>query len=124
MLDFNTGNEIWSVSLKCESLYKPFTDNENVIISTYDNKIVCLDNTSGKIKWTLNLPNEENADTDISLFNGNIYFGTTLRNLYCVNIETGKTVFKESFNYGLSVPTVVGDKIYFPTGHSELWTLK
>jgi outer membrane protein assembly factor BamB len=124
VLDYYTGNEIWSQPLKCEALFKPFTDNENVIVGTYDSKVVCLDNTNGKIKWTLNLLDGENADTDICSFNQNIYFGTTMRNLYCVDIANGQTVFKEPFNYGISNPLVVDDKIYFPTGGSELWTLR
>lgn len=124
MLDYKTGKEIWSVPLKCESLHKPFTDNVNVIVSTYDNKVVCIDNTNGKIKWILNLLNEENAHTRVCSFNQNIYFGTTKRNLYCVDITTGKTVFRESLNYGLADPLIVQDKIYFPTGGSELWTLR
>ena len=124
MLDYNTGQEIWSVPLKCEALFKPFTDNENIIIGTYDNKVVCLDNTNGKTKWTLNLLKEENADTRILSFNQDIYFGTTKRNLYCVDITTGKVVFREPFYYGISEPLVADDKIYFPTGGSELWALK
>ncbi len=124
MLDYNTGKEIWTTPLNCEALYRPFTDNQNVIVGTYDNKVVCLDNGNGKTKWTLNLQYEENADTRFCYFKRNIYFGTTKRNLYCVDISTGKIVFTEPFNYGIAEPIGTTDKIYFPTGGSELWTLK
>ena len=124
MLDYNTGKEIWSSPLNCEALYKPFTDNKNVIVSTYDSKIVCLDQVNGKMKWELQLQADENAETEFCFFKKHIYFGTTKRNLYCVNINNGKTVFKESFNYGISKPIVSNDKIYIPTGGVELWTLK
>jgi len=124
MLNYNTGKEIWMTPLKCEALFKPYTNNQNTIVSTYDNKVVCLENIDGKIKWILKLQNDENADTRFCAFKQNIYFGTTKRNLYCVDINTGKTVFYESFNYGISEPILDNGKIYFPTGGSEIWTLK
>lgn len=124
MLDYNTGKEIWTSTLKCETFIKPFTDNENVIVATYDNKVVCLDQVNGKMKWELHLQIDENAQTEFCFFKQHIYFGTSKRNLYCIDINTGQTVFKESFNYGISVPIVSNNKIYFPTGGSELWTLK
>jgi outer membrane protein assembly factor BamB len=124
MLDFQSGKEVWSVPLKCEPLYQPFTNNECVIVSTYDNKIVRLNNIDGRTQWTLDLQTEENADTKIVSFQKHIYFGTTKRNLYCVDINSGKTLFIEPFNYGLSEPLVANDNVYFPTGGNELWTLK
>lgn len=124
LLDFQSGKEIWSVPLKCEALYRPFTSTEYVIVGTYDSKIVCLSNIDGQIQWILDLQKEENADTRIVSHENHIYFGTTKRNLYRVDIKSGKVLFIEPFNYGISEPLIANDNVYFPTGGNELWTLK
>ena len=124
LLDFESGREVWSVPMKCEVLYQPYTNSDCVIVGTYDNKIVCLNNVNGQTRWTLDLKLEENADTKIVSFKNHIYFGTTERNLYSVDIKSGKMLFIEPFNYGISEPLVANDNIYFPTGGNELWVLK
>ena len=124
MLDFNSGRELWSTPLNCQALYKPYTDSSNVIVSTYDDKIACLDNETGKIKWTLSLEPEETALSNLTAFKGNIFFGTSKFNLYSVNIATGKVGFKENMNYGVGIPMVANERLYIPTGGGELWILE
>jgi hypothetical protein len=46
------------------------------------------------------------------------------RNLYSLNSETGKINFIQPFNYGISTPIVENNRIFFPTGGSEMWVLK
>lgn len=123
MLDFNSGRELWSTPLKCEALYKPYTDTTNVIVSTYDDKIVCLDNETGKIKWTLSLEPDEVALSNLTAFNGSIFFGTSKFNLYGVDITTGKVHFRENMNYGIGIPMIANGRLYIPSGGGELWTL-
>jgi outer membrane protein assembly factor BamB len=68
-------------------------------------------------------PAEEVA-SQFCRFQRGIYFGTTTRNLYCLDNQTSKIRFKEAFNYGISDPLVANGKLYIPTGGSELWGLK
>lgn len=124
MLDFNSGHELWSTPLNCEALYKPYTDSSNVIVSTYDNKIVCLDNGTGKIKWTLALEPEETAQCNLTAFKENIFFSTSKLNLYSVNIATGNVNFKEDLSYGTGEPILANSRLYIPTGGGELWILE
>lgn len=124
MLDFNSGQELWSTPLNCEALYKPYTDSSNVIVSTYDNKIVCLDNETGNIKWTFALEPEETALCNLTDFKGSIFFSTSKFKLYGVSIATGKVNFKEDLNYGTGEPIVSNDRLYIPTGGGELWVLE
>ena len=123
MLDYDTGKEIWTTPLLCEASVKAYTDDKNAVISTYDGKVVCLNNLNGKIKWSIQLEKDEVADSEFCFFKQHLYFGTSNRNLYCINLNTGKITFKEPFNYGISNPIVSENKIYFPTGGNELWTL-
>ncbi|MWB94355.1 PQQ-binding-like beta-propeller repeat protein [Flavobacterium sp. GA093] len=123
MLNYENGNEIWSKSLNCDLLYEPCIVNKNVILSTYDNKIISLHIENGKTNWILNL-NKDLAETNIIHYKENIYFGTMNRNLYSVNINKGKINFIQPFNYGIITPIVEKNKIYFPTGGSEIWVLK
>lgn len=123
MLNFENGNEIWSKSLNCDLHYEPCILNKNIILSTYDNKIISLNVENGKTNWILNL-NKDQVETKIIYYNENIYFGTMNRNLYSVNINNGKINFIKPFNYGILTPIVENNRIYFPTGGNEIWVLK
>lgn len=123
MLNFENGNETWSKSLNCDLFYEPCIVNKNIILNTYDNKIISLNVLNGKTNWILNLKKDQ-VETKIINYNEDIYFGTTKRNLYSVNINKGKINFIQPFNYGIATPIVEKNKIYFPTGGSEIWILK
>ncbi|WP_426486244.1 PQQ-binding-like beta-propeller repeat protein [Flavobacterium sp. 2] len=123
MLDYKSGDQIWSESLNCDLYYEPCVVDDNVILSTYDNKVFSINAENGKINWLLNLKNDY-AESNIIHFKENIYFGTKDRNLYSVNNVTGKINFIQTFHYGISTPIVDNNKIYFPTGGSEIWVLK
>ncbi|RKR08784.1 outer membrane protein assembly factor BamB [Flavobacterium sp. 90] len=123
MLNYKSGNEIWSKSLNCDLHYEPCIINGNIILSTYNNKVISLNIENGKTNWTLDL-RKDAAETTIISFKENVYFGTMNRNLYSVNFKTGKTNFMQPFNYGILNPIVEDNTIYFPTGGSEMWLLK
>jgi outer membrane protein assembly factor BamB len=123
MLNFENGNEKWSKSLNCDLFYEPCIVNKSIILNTYDNKIISLNVINGKTNWILNLKKDQ-AETKIIDYNEDIYFGTTKRNLYSVNINKGKINFIQPFNYGIVTPIVEKNKIYFPSGGSEIWILK
>lgn len=124
MLQYESGKEIWTASLKCETGIKPFISNDNVVVGTYDNSVVCFNVIDGKIKWMLKLEKDDNVQTEFCALNQKIYFGTSNRNLYCVDLNTGKTIFKEMFYYGISDPIVSNGKVYIATGGDELWLVK
>jgi outer membrane protein assembly factor BamB len=123
MLNYKIGNEIWSKSLNCDTHYEPCVINGDIILSTYDNKIISFSIENGKINWTLDL-RKDAAESNIISFKENIYFGTMNRNLYSINSKSGKTNFIQPFNYGILTPIVDDNTIYFPTGGSEIWLLK
>jgi outer membrane protein assembly factor BamB len=124
LLRYTTGEEIWSTDLKCEALYQPLMLDNQVIVPTYDEQVVCLSTSTGKILWATKLQPGEEVASQFCRFQHGIYFGTTTRNLYCLDSQTGKIRFKEAFNYGISDPLVANGKLYIPTGGSELWGLK
>jgi outer membrane protein assembly factor BamB len=124
LLDYMTGKEIWRAALKCETLFQPLVQDRQLIVATYDDQVVCLSTDTGKILWATKLQPKEEVATQFCRFQQGLYFGTTARNLYCLDSQTGKPLFKESFNYGLSDPLVANKKLYLPTGGNELWSLK
>ena len=123
MLDFENGKEIWSAKLNCYTKYEPCLLNENIILSTNDNKVICLNISNGEVNWSLDLINDL-VESKIINYSGNLYFGTMNRNLYSIKNQTGKINFKQEFNYGICTPIIENNKIYFPTGGSEIWMLK
>lgn len=123
MLDYDSGDEIWSESINCDLYYEPCIVNDNIIVSTYDSKVISIDIKNGKTNWLLNLK-KDYVESTITNFKENIYFGTINRNLYSINSNTGKINFIQQFNYGISTPIVDNNKIYFPTGGCEMWILK
>ena len=123
MLNCENGNEIWSESLNCDLYYEPCIVKEKIFLSTYDNKIISLNIENGKTNWLLDLKNDQ-AQSNVVNFKGNIYFGTMNRNLYSVNCNKGKINFIQPFYYGIVTPIVKKNRIYFPTGGNEIWVLK
>ena len=124
LLDYTSGKEIWRAALKCETLFQPLVQDRQVIVATYDDQVVCLSTDTGKISWATHLQPKEEVATQFCRFQQGLYFGTTARNLYCLDSQSGKLLFKESFNYGLSDLLVANKKLYIPTGGNELWSLK
>lgn len=124
LLDYASGREIWSTALKCEALFRPLVQGNQVVVATYDAQVVGLNRKTGQVLWATKLQPNENVATQFCLFRQDIYFGTNTRNLYCLESQTGKFVFREPFNYGISDPLVAKEKLYIPTGGSELWSLK
>ncbi|WBA44179.1 PQQ-binding-like beta-propeller repeat protein [Hymenobacter canadensis] len=124
LLRYADGTELWSTDLKCQALYPPLVQGNQVIVATYDARVVCLSILTGEVLWSTQLGPEEQVASQFCRLKQGIYFGTTARNLYCVDSKTGKAVFKESFNYGISDLLVANGQLYIPTGGSELWTLK
>ncbi|OGX80943.1 hypothetical protein BEN48_07170 [Hymenobacter glacialis] len=124
LLNYTNGREIWSTVLKCEALFQPLVQASQVIVATYDEQVVCLSTGTGQILWTTKLQPKEEVSTQFCRFQQGVYFGTTARNLYCLDSQTGKLLFKESFNYGIADPLVANNTLYIPTGGNELWCLK
>lgn len=123
MLNHKSGNEIWSKSVNCDLYYEPCIVNDNIILSTNDNKIISVNIENGKTNWILNLKKDQ-VESRIVNYKENLYFGTMNSNLYSIDNKTGKINFIQPFNYGISTPIVENDRIYFPTGGSEIWILK
>ena len=123
MLNYQSGKEYWTQSLNCDTYYEPCVIQNNIILSTYNNKVISLNIENGKINWKLNLKKDQ-VESRIVNYKENLYFGTMNRNLYSINNKTGKINFIQPFNYGISTPIVENDRIYFPTGGSEIWILK
>jgi outer membrane protein assembly factor BamB len=124
LLQYATGQERWSADLKCEALVQPLVQDQQLLVATYDEKVVCLSANTGQVQWTTTLAPGEEVATQFCRFQHGLYFGTTARNLYCLASETGKLLFKEPFEYGIADLLVANDKLYIPTGGSELWSLK
>lgn len=123
LLNYEDGKELWSKKINCDQFYNPVILDNSVVFSTHNNTVVSADIKTGKTIWELNL-SKENVGTDLIKFKDKIYFGTVERNLYSIYGESGKINFKQSFFYGLGTPMVENNKIYFPTGGSEMWVLK
>ncbi|MTH16763.1 PQQ-binding-like beta-propeller repeat protein [Flavobacterium sp. LC2016-01] len=123
MLDYQNGNEIWSKSINCDLHYEPNLADDNVIFSTYNNKVLSINIENGKTNWLLNLKNDQ-VETSVVNFKESVYFGTINRKLYSVNKKTGNINFMQQFNFGLITPIIENNKIYFPTGGNEIWVLK
>ena len=67
---------------------------------------------------------KDQVESRIVNYKENLYFGTMNSNLYSIDNKTGKINFIQPFNYVISTPIVENDRIYFPTGGSEIWILK
>ena len=94
-------------------------------------RLLCLDGTSGKVVWDFAMGDGQMPASDPVFYNGMLYFITALpfygsldykptltTRLYCMDIDTGKVLWKKDYKTGVTyfpILKISGDVAYFST---------
>lgn len=122
-LDAGTGNFIWKF-ISNSGTGSPTVFNGVVYFAT--NKILALNSTTGSLIWSTS-PSTDSigfGGSNPAIANGILYIGCNDRNVYALDVNSGKTLW--SFNTGdviESSPTVVNGIVYIGSGVGQLFAL-
>ena len=129
-VDANTGTEIWAFETEYQVASSVAVVNGRVYTGADDGNIYCLNAATGAKIWetyaggvTKNLLG---AGTYLNIappvrsspmvFGGRVYVAALDGNLYCLNTNNGAQIWKfETEGPILATPTIVDNKIYFPS---------
>jgi hypothetical protein len=102
------GSEVWNSEVLFRTIHydhetKPFVwDKEEGIFLTAGNTLYCIDPMQHEVKWERALP--EPMDCNILLDDRKLYFVLQGEKAYCLDANTGSTVWSAGFGY---VPTKI-----------------
>lgn len=105
-LDARTGKRYWS--FQCQSYVEctPAARDNRIVFGSFDGNVYCLDAISGKLLWQFatgpRLPGTKGyqdvtrgVDSSPVIVNGLAYFGSWDGHLYCLDVDSGKLVWKQ-----------------------------
>lgn len=119
----NRGDTLWIKSYAVNALFRPTFYDGNIYFSTTNGLVVCLDANNGNLKWEKKLDFDAHVATNMSVFNNSLFFGTTNKMLYSLNGTNGSVVFTEQFEYGLSDPILIRERLLIGTGEGSLFEI-
>lgn len=113
-LDATTGDIRWRVEVAAAIKHAPAIDTATgvVVVGAFDGTIRCFDLKTGAVRFTVQTGN---AIYTTALINeGRIYCGSTDRNLYVVDLESGSTIASIPVSAKVfCAPKRIGDWVWF-----------
>ncbi len=129
-VDAETGNELWTFETEYQVKSSVAVVNGKVYTGADDGNIYCLNAATGVKIWETYAggvtKNQLGTGTYLNIappvrsspmvVGSRVYVGSLDGNLYCLNANTGTEIWKfETEGPILATPTIVDDKIYFPS---------
>jgi len=127
-LDRQTGSEVWGWSTQSNATFSsPVVDDGVVLVTAYCNiyyfneywtALFAIDATSGELLW--GVTSELNKPLLWpSIHDGRVFTGIRNEGLYCLDLQTGATVWEKPMDPLTSmVPTVAGDMVLYQANGS------
>ena len=114
---------LWSYTTGGQVLSSPAVVDGRVYVGSWDNKVYCLNASTGSLIW--------NYTTGNSLYNsipavvdGRVYVGSYDRNVYCLNASTGSFIWSYTTgNYVDSSPAIADGKVYIGSEDKKVYAL-
>jgi outer membrane protein assembly factor BamB/PKD repeat protein len=111
--NYTTGGSVWS---------SPTVVNDKVYVGSIDNKVYCLNATTGSLIWNYITGNSVRSSP--AVFDGKVYFGSTDREIYCLNATTGAFMWSYLTDGSIYSSPVLGyDKIYIGSLDGKVYCL-
>ncbi|MCW3997801.1 MAG: PQQ-binding-like beta-propeller repeat protein, partial [Candidatus Bathyarchaeota archaeon] len=123
-LDADTGSQIWNFTTSYRVYSSVAVVNNRVYTGTDDGNVYCLDAKTGNQIWINAEPGDIlqqnwgalqtfNIRSSPAVIDGKVYVGSLDQNLYCINANSGSTVWKfESPGTIQSSPAVANGAVY------------
>jgi outer membrane protein assembly factor BamB len=126
-LDAKNGRVLWDTETKGAMLFSgSYYQGKFIRAGSHDNTMYCFNASDGKILWTFNPKTEDGYFTvGPAVAYGMVYELNKDGNLYALNVETGKEVWKYQGPGALMFPgnpTIAEGKIYATTGQKAAFS--
>ncbi len=90
--------------------------------NAYENRLDASNVQNLVLAWKYTLP-DSSFPYSPAVVNGNVYFGTTVGQIYALNATTGTRIWSYSTGFYTTVPAVVNGVVYIGSG-MNVWALK
>jgi len=122
-LNADTGSEIWNFTTNYRIKSSPAVVNGKLYTGTDDGNVYCLDAQTGAKLWQNTVPGDieltsgQSAQMDIrsspTVVDGKVYVGSIDKNFYCINANSGSTLWTFTTTGPItSSAAVVDDAVY------------
>jgi outer membrane protein assembly factor BamB len=118
-LNAATGKSLWSIPTHIDFTSTPIIYGNNVIISSRDGNMRCLDYKTGKNIWTVTLKIGV-FWSSVVLSKDRLFVNVTDKSIISYDAKTGKQAWKYTSNDYVGQPCVTDSRIYFADEKSEL----
>lgn len=116
----DTDRICWSYTIN-GGMSSPAVVNGKVYVGSYDNKVYCLNASSGGFVW--NYTTDGFIETSPAVMNGNVYIGSNGGKVYCLDAISGELIWNYSIGYPTRSPTVADGKVYLGSDHQYVYCL-
>lgn len=120
-LEMDSGRPAWRLDIAAGIASMPAVSEAGIIVGTLDGRVLSVD-PGGELRWTIEVGG---AVTSTPIPDGGrIYFGSSDRNLYCVDAEDGSTLWSFGAEGAIEVsPCVYEGQVYGVSLEGELFAL-
>lgn len=111
-LNAATGQVVWKLSTFYEFSSTPVLHGNNIIISSRDGNLYCVEQTTGKKVWTATLRQALFWSSPV-LYGNKVFINATDKSIYCFDVKTGKQLWKFSNSDYINQSCFLDGKLYF-----------
>lgn len=118
-LNAANGEVLWTISTTYDFTTSPVIDGKNIIITSKDRNLYCLDYKSGKQMWKVGFKTGRLWSNPV-LSNGRVFVSTSNYELYCFNSTNGKQIWSYKHDDYMTQPCVMANNLFITTYKPEL----
>lgn len=125
LIDLKTGTESGSVEMGSPTCSTPAVSNGKAVVGTEQAEFICVDLKKVSAKWGFADKDGPASIRGAAAVKGNqVIFGARNRQVYSVNLETGKLQWTRTLRGKIdSSPVIVGDRVFVGGGDGRLYIL-
>jgi len=117
-----TNNILWNYTTGNKIVSSPAVVDDRVYITSMDNKVYCLNGSTGDFIWSFSSANTL-ATSSVAVYGNRVYVGTGYR-VYCLNATTGSHIWNQSgISPNFCSPTVADNKVYIGSEMGKIYCM-
>ena len=115
-------NYTWIFTTDGEVESSPTVVDDRVYIGSWDNKVYCLNASTGIKIWNYTTGNDVGSSP--AVVDGKVYIGSLDNKIYCLNADTGTKIWENlTGGYVHSSPAIYNDSVYIGSSDNKTYCL-
>lgn len=125
-LETREGTQAWQATVPAPVRTAPVLTGEHLLVPTVDGTLLSLDPADGSEQWRVSV--DASTASSPAVANGQLYWATE-STLHTIELESGTELWTfetggfSGLNNVAPPPVVVGDTVYFTTGHKRVYAV-